>query len=153
VTVDNTPPVATITSPIACSTRSGLIEVRGTATDAHFSSWVLQYTGAGVHGWVTFASGNAPVVNGLLATWNTTGLPPCAYAIRLIVTDQAQLGCVGVGGANSSEYIVTLDLTGDPLAQDTDADGMPDVWEIAHGFDPNNPADAAADADGDGISN
>ncbi|MFY9826791.1 MAG: Ig-like domain-containing protein [Thermoanaerobaculia bacterium] len=36
---------------------------------------------------------------------------------------------------------------------DSDNDGMPDAWEIAHGLDPNNPADAAQDPDGDGLSN
>lgn len=36
---------------------------------------------------------------------------------------------------------------------DADDDGMPDAWEIAHGLDPHNPADAALDPDGDGLSN
>lgn len=36
---------------------------------------------------------------------------------------------------------------------DSDRDGMPDAWERAHGLDPNNPADAAADRDGDGYTN
>jgi hypothetical protein len=35
---------------------------------------------------------------------------------------------------------------------DTDCDGMPDAWEIAHGLDPTSP-DAELDADGDGLSN
>jgi len=36
---------------------------------------------------------------------------------------------------------------------DTDQDGIPDNWEIAHGLNPNDPADAALDRDGDGYSN
>ena len=36
---------------------------------------------------------------------------------------------------------------------DMDHDGMLDAWEIANGFDPNNPDDAALDADGDGLTN
>lgn len=152
VTVDNTAPTAFITSPTPCSARNGIVQVSGTASDAHLQGWVLQYTGDGVHGWVTIASGNASVVNGILALWDTTGLAPCAYALRLVVTDQSVLDCNGAA-RNQSEYTVTLDVVGDPLAQDTDADGMPDVWENAHGFNPNDPADATQDADKDGQTN
>jgi hypothetical protein len=45
------------------------------------------------------------------------------------------------------------DGTGDNADLDDDNDGMPDAWEIQHGFDPLDPSDAAEDADGDGISN
>jgi hypothetical protein len=38
-------------------------------------------------------------------------------------------------------------------AFDSDHDGLPDAWEIAHGLDPVNPLDAAFDADGDGLTN
>lgn len=30
---------------------------------------------------------------------------------------------------------------------------MPDEWELAFGLDPLNPADAALDSDGDGVTN
>jgi hypothetical protein len=36
---------------------------------------------------------------------------------------------------------------------DSDGDHMPDVFEDANGFNSNNPADGAADTDGDGVSN
>jgi hypothetical protein len=36
---------------------------------------------------------------------------------------------------------------------DTDGDGMPDAWEAAHGLLANNPLDATADPDHDGLSN
>ena len=41
----------------------------------------------------------------------------------------------------------------DPLNSDTDGDGMPDGWELAQGFDPLSNADAAEDADNDGLTN
>jgi hypothetical protein len=36
---------------------------------------------------------------------------------------------------------------------DTDTDGMPDAWESTAGLNPNNPADASLDKDGDGQAN
>jgi hypothetical protein len=40
-----------------------------------------------------------------------------------------------------------------PAPLDTDRDGMPDAWELAHGLDPRNPADRNADREGDGYTN
>jgi hypothetical protein len=37
--------------------------------------------------------------------------------------------------------------------RDSDADGIPDAAEIARGMDPDDPADALADPDGDGLNN
>jgi hypothetical protein len=42
---------------------------------------------------------------------------------------------------------------GNSVTLDSDGDGMPDVWEVAHGFNPHDPSDAAQDADGDGLTN
>ena len=36
---------------------------------------------------------------------------------------------------------------------DADLDGMPDGWEVAHGLNPNDPADANGDMNGDGYTN
>ncbi|MDP6870321.1 MAG: hypothetical protein QGI21_06080 [Candidatus Poseidoniaceae archaeon] len=40
----------------------------------------------------------------------------------------------------------------DPLANDSDADGMIDGWEVQYGLDPTDPWDAQLDADGDGVN-
>jgi hypothetical protein len=47
---------------------------------------------------------------------------------------------------NTAAFAVNLWL-------DRDGDGMPDGWELAHGLNPSDPADAALDKDGDGMSN
>jgi hypothetical protein len=45
------------------------------------------------------------------------------------------------------------DLRGGIPPPDSDRDGMPDEWEVAHGFDPDSPTDGPGDADGDGYTN
>jgi hypothetical protein len=40
-----------------------------------------------------------------------------------------------------------------PAKADTDADGMPDAWELKYGLDPKNAADSAADFDHSGYPN
>jgi outer membrane protein assembly factor BamB len=56
---------------------------------------------------------------------------------------------------NSNLINITLYLEGeipddDP---DTDNDGMPDIWEIQYGLNPNDPTDALNDPDHDGLNN
>ena len=62
--------------------------------------------------------------------------------VRLSVTN-AIGGSLGFAATNA---IVTV------LA-DSDGDHIPDIYERAHGMNENDPADAAVDSDGDGMSN
>ncbi len=39
-----------------------------------------------------------------------------------------------------------------PALVDTDGDGLPDVYETAHGMNPSDPADGATDSNGDGVT-
>jgi len=45
------------------------------------------------------------------------------------------------------------DLQSGEAPADSDGDGMPDTWELEHGFDPTDPTDGPADRDGDGYTN
>lgn len=97
--LDNTAPDAVITEPLNCDFVDGLVTFRGSASDANLQSWVLEWydaagghTGSGLPGWVTINSGTTDVVNGVLGVWDTDFVPDCAHAVRLRVSDHAQVG-------------------------------------------------------------
>ena len=56
-------------------------------------------------------------------------------------------------GATEIRAFPTTPTPGQANQVDTDGDGMPDAWELAHGFNPYQSSDALEDADGDGLSN
>jgi hypothetical protein len=129
VVVDNTPPVASIDSLRNCDYTEGLVQIVGTALDANIAAWTLQYVGGNASSWVTIATGTTSVVNDVLGTWDTSNLPVCAYAVRLVVTDKAVIGC---GGPlrHRSEYVVTVNVG---FCGDFDADDDGDVDLIDFG--------------------
>lgn len=50
-------------------------------------------------------------------------------------------------------YLLSLDGTFSDEPVDADEDGLSDAWEISYNLQPDNPADASADVDGDGMTN
>lgn len=74
-----------------------------------------------------------------IARFNMTG----KYKYRLIVRDKAG----NTDKIINETFWITTDIG------DTDNDGMPDYWENDHNLDPEDPKDANADPDGDGLSN
>jgi hypothetical protein len=52
-----------------------------------------------------------------------------------------------------SNFISTATSTNAVLFIDSDKDGLPDSWELAHGLNATNKNDATLDADGDSLSN
>lgn len=125
VHIDNTPPDAKISSPESCTTHCGLVEVFGTAFDENIAGWALQYTGGNQNGWVTIASGNSNIEDGLLGVWNTDGLPACCYTLRLIVSDKAQVNCTGL--PHQSEFLVSVAVG---IEGDLDGDGIVDLDDL-----------------------
>ena len=51
------------------------------------------------------------------------------------------------------DYLADSNGDGVPDKYDADDDGMADSWELRYGLNPNDPADADGDLDGDGLSN
>ena len=128
ITIDNTAPTAEITEPVNCEYVEGVVQVRGTVDDAHLASWSLQYTGGTMTGWSpSIASGDAPIIDGLLGEWDTTELPPCAYTLRLRVTDQAIVNC---DDPHRTDYFVSVNV-GSCGDFDTDDDGDVDLGDFA----------------------
>jgi len=127
--VDNTAPVARL-DLMPCSYVSGIVAIRGQATDLHLAGWTLQYTGGDSVGWTTIANGTSALASGgLIANWDTRALRNCAYTLRLIVTDSASNQCDvgGGGGGNSSEALVSVNAG---CAADFNRSGSVSVQDI-----------------------
>ena len=127
VTIDNTAPVASLSSALTCRAVKGVLQIVGTASDAHLAGWSVQYTGGDAHNWVTIASGNTSVINGVLANWDTTALRKCAYTIRLVVSDQANVNCSGF--THSAEDYASVGV-GLSLLGDMNCDGLINFADI-----------------------
>lgn len=131
VVVDNTLPIAIITTPASCGTVAGVVDVRGVVSDSHLAGWSLSYTGGTAHNWVPIPGGaGGSNVNGHLAFWDTTGLPPCCYTLRLVAADSAAVDCGG--NRNQIEYLVSVEVgSSNDCPADLNGDGVVDIGDLA----------------------
>ncbi len=82
------PPTAVISSPAEGSIITGRTNFVGSVGEG--SVWKLEYSlNEGTPSWTTFASGAAPVTNGLLGTFDPTILLNGIYTIRLVAENAA----------------------------------------------------------------
>jgi hypothetical protein len=97
-----------ITSPAAGDTLTGVVTVQGTAVHPDYLRYELAFLAEAnqAAGWIVFAEGTEPVVNGTLAVWDTTVgqavgapvFPDGRYQLRLRVVRRDY---------NYDEYFVT----------------------------------------------
>ncbi len=79
--------IAQITSPTEGQAISGLVTISGSADHPDFARWELAY-GPDPNpndAWQPFASGEQPVLNGAIGTWNTGVIADGGYMLRLRV--------------------------------------------------------------------
>lgn len=77
----------------------------------------------------------------------TTNFGDLRFTLSLLPNRADSDGDGLLDGAEVQTYLTN------PWKPDTDADGMPDKWELDHELDPLDPADAAQDPDGDFLTN
>ena len=83
-----------------------------------------------------------------LPEYNRNAMPHTSpYSKRRLPDDSYRLGII-----TDPQQVGGLPQYGGTPHNDTDGDGIPDEWEMAHGLDPNNPNDASATRD-DGYMN
>jgi hypothetical protein len=126
------PPVIT-TQPASATVLAG-----GTAQFSVATSGSLPMGFRWRRGTVTIATNLPPNSNTNLLTLNNVQTNQ-AGNYTVIISNS-------VGSVTSTVAVLTV------LA-DRDGDGIPDSWEITYGLNPTNAVDAAADPDGDGMSN
>ncbi len=80
---------AEIVRPVQNGSVSGVVEVRGTASDDDFSYYCLEFSARGTD-WTPIGRPRygGQVRDGVLGVWDTRGLSPGRYQLRLSVADQ-----------------------------------------------------------------
>jgi len=90
ITIDNTPPDVSITSPSAGGYVTGPMDTRGTASDPNLDNYTLEFSQgecAAAFKWATIAVGRTSVREGILAPWKS--IPADGdYCIRLTAIDK-----------------------------------------------------------------
>ena len=128
----------------------------------------LSFIGTGENAWQKFDADGSPAKGPSHANFK---LSASGEAIGLFTADQVAVDQVVFGiqvagvsqgrfpdGSSNIVSFVSMPTPGSSNqmqmpALDSDLDGMSDAWEIAHGLNPNDPADAPLDTDGDGLTN
>jgi len=98
--------IAEITRPEQNETISGIVEIRGTATDDNMAYYQLEYSTRG-RGWTPIgpAHRTGQVQNGVLGVWDTRHLAPGRYQLRLSVADTM---------GNHNQYTVEVIVAAEP---------------------------------------
>jgi hypothetical protein len=123
----------------------------------------LSFMGTGAGRWLAFVADDSQAVPGRV----NFKLAKEGGVLGFFSAEGAQLDVVAFGvqakGKSQGSYpdgsdtifvmTPTLGAANVQGSTDSDGDGMPDDWEIDHGFNPSSAGDGALDADNDGFTN
>ncbi len=89
--IDDSLPFSQLTAPVPGEELTGILPVQGSADDASFAYYKLEYEAQSSLGvWQQIGSEvTTPVAAGFLANWDTSSLSPGFYNLKLTVVDQA----------------------------------------------------------------
>jgi choice-of-anchor A domain-containing protein len=115
VDVDRHPPEVSISVPSAGDTVSGVVDVRGSVSDTSLASYTLEYgAGSDPQSFAPIKNDTRTVSDAVLGNWNTVGLAPGDYTLRLRASDkignQAQ-ATVAVKVKESGAIIAGIEAT------------------------------------------
>jgi hypothetical protein len=133
------------------SSNPGTVTVAGGAMTV-LGGLTLGDCSQGMIGIVTVAGGNLFVTNAAhnavldVRSGRVTLSGGLLQVDKLVMTNSCGLFVRGGGSLLVGSLLLDPNL-------DADGDGMPNGWELSHGLDPLNAADANWDNDGDGLSN
>ncbi|MGD0765764.1 MAG: hypothetical protein ABR978_05600, partial [Dehalococcoidia bacterium] len=82
---------ASISSPAWNANVGGVVTVVGRAASNDFDSYRLEYgAGASPTDWTVIQQSSTPVTDSTLGSWDTRGLSPGKYTLRLVVSDRTR---------------------------------------------------------------
>jgi parallel beta-helix repeat protein len=74
------------------------------------------------------------------------------YDTEYTITLEKGIGDL-VDNVMTESFVFTFTTEGEPVNNDLDGDGLPNVWETTYSLNPNDPSDANNDTDNDGLTN
>jgi ligand-binding sensor domain-containing protein len=121
--VDATPPVAQIDFPGSRQVVRDSIAIRGRAADGRFKRYRLEVRRAGAASWnppvaTVLADETIPVASGVIAGWNTRGVPDGDYEFRLTVADTVGLSGSAVVAVTVDNQFPSAELTSPALVRE-----------------------------------
>jgi len=139
VIVDNTPPVASITSPSQGQTVSGNVDIIGTASDTNFSEYKVYYKPSDSTTWTLLISRPSSIVSSSLVSWDTTQHGDGSYQVKLWVKDKAGNESEVIRDITVNNVLAVVNDSASPATISPNGDGIDDIARINYTLSETSP--------------